>query len=181
MLQNIAQMEVPPSDLHSSGAPRFSDRKSLPNRRGKIAEPRDSSIVVKQSKPNRIWESTEPRFSPFAARRSMPNRRSIMTRDYDPFTNGYLLNANLPISHRSETEFIVEKIHSENSEHVWLKRLQASHWSKSDLLSPFTLFEMASSSESGPTVEAKIDSFETSLGRLRARLDQEDKLLQESN
>ena len=40
---------------------------------------------------------------------------------------------------------------------------------------------MASSSESGPTVEDKIVSLESSLGRLRARLDQQENLLKESN
>ena len=40
---------------------------------------------------------------------------------------------------------------------------------------------MASSSESGPTVEDKIVSLESSLGRLRGRLDQQENLLKESN
>ena len=104
-----------------------------------------------------------------------------MTRDYDPFTNGYLLNANLPISHKSESNFTVEKIHSEISEQVWWKRLQASYWLKFVLFSPFTLFEMDSSSDSGPTVEDKIVSLETSLERLWAYLDQQENLLKESN
>ena len=40
---------------------------------------------------------------------------------------------------------------------------------------------MASSSETGSTVEEKLESLETSLGRLRARLDHHDKTLKESN
>ena len=142
MLQNNAQRAATPSDLQINVDPRFTDRKSLPNRRRKIAEPRYSSISAKKSKPNCKRESTEPRFSPFSSRRSMPNRRSRRTRDYEPITNCYLVKATLTIPHRIKAEFIVEKIHSEKSEPVWLKRLQASYRSNSDMLSPFSLSGM---------------------------------------
>ena len=38
-----------------------------------------------------------------------------------------------------------------------------------------------SSSSSGPSVEVRIDSLETSMGRLRARLDSQDKKLEETS
>ena len=112
----------------------------------------------------------------------MQNRRR--TCDYVPIQDCYLLKAYRTLLYRSVVEITVEKRHNENPDLVLLERLQSVSWSNTKRLSPFSLIEMAShgsTSDSGPSVEAKIDSLETSLGRLRAHLERQDKLLQEAN
>ena len=130
--------------------------------------------------------------SPVISRKSLQNcSRSGSSRDYVSHPSCYLRIALLILLFSSEVEVSVDRRPGENSgfrysygtkEKPILCQTQHCYLSSlSEQGKGIKLLMMAShgsSSSSGPSVEDRIDSLENTMGRLRARLDNQDKLLQ---